>query len=70
MKVIKTVGKILIGVILILAAIYLYLPKDLFTIWFLSVGRGWYQDLLVLIKGSLGLVIALIGLVLIALAKE
>jgi|YNPMSStandDraft_1061717.scaffolds.fasta_scaffold84513_2 hypothetical protein len=61
----KVVLKILAGIILILVGIFLYLPK---------IGSipclGWYKDLLVLIKGSLGGILILVGLIFFAVAKE
>jgi len=61
----KTFLKILIGIILILVGLFLYLPK---------IGGipclGWYKPLLVIIKGSLGGIIILIGLIFFAIAKE
>lgn len=61
----KTVLKIIAGIILILAGLFLYLPK---------IGAipclGWYKDLLILIKGSLGGILVLIGLIFFAIVKE
>jgi hypothetical protein len=61
----KMILKILAGIILILAGLFLYLPE--------IAGipcLGWYKDLLVLIKGSLGGILILIGLIFFAIAKE
>ncbi|MBN1899259.1 MAG: hypothetical protein JW827_10810 [Spirochaetes bacterium] len=61
----KAIIKILAGLILILAGLFLYLPP---------VGTipclGWYKDLLILIKGSAGGIAILIGLVFFAIVKE
>ncbi len=61
----KTVLKIFGGIILILLGLFLYLPP---------IGSipclGWYKDLLILIKGSLGGILILISLILFAIAKE
>lgn len=61
----KTKLKILFGIIFILGGLFLYLPK---------IGCipciGWYKHLIILIKGSLGGILLLIGLVLFAIAKE
>jgi len=61
----KAFLKILIGIILILIALFLYLPK--------IIGipcLGWYKDLFVIIKGSLGLILILAGLIFFAIAKD
>lgn len=61
----KIVLKILLGLILILAGLFVYLPP--------VAGipcLGWYKDLFILIKGALGGVLILIGLVFFAIAKD
>ncbi len=61
----KTFLKILVGIIFILGALFLYLPP--------IAGipcLGWWKDLLVLIKGSLGGILFLIGLIFFAIAKD
>lgn len=61
----KTLLKILIGLIFIIGGLFLYLPK--------IAGMpclGWYKDLLILIKGSFGGILILIGLIFFAIAKE
>lgn len=61
----KTVMKIIIGLVLILAGLFLYLPP------FAGIPcLGWYKDLFILIKGTLGAFIILVGLVFFAIAKE
>ncbi len=61
----KTLLKILAGIILILVGLFLYLPK---------MGGipclGWYKDLLIIIKGASGGIAILIGLIFFAIAKE
>ncbi len=61
----KAVLKILLGLILILGGLFLYLPQ---------IGEipclGWWEDLVVLIKGSIGGIIILIGLIFFAIAKD
>ena len=61
----KTLLKILAGIILILIGLFLYLPK---------IGGipclGWWVHLWVIIKGALGGIVILIGLIFFAIAKE
>lgn len=61
----KIILKILLGIILILFGLFLYLPE--------VAGipcLGWYRDLLILIKGSLGGVLIVVGLIFFAISKE
>lgn len=61
----KSAVKLLAGLLLILAGLFLYLPS------FAGIPcLGWYRDLLVLVKGSLGGVLLLMGLVFFAIARE
>lgn len=61
----KTLLKILAGIILIMVGLFLYLPK-IGGIPFL----GWYDDLWTIIKGASGGIAILIGLIFFAIAKE
>ncbi len=61
----KTFIKILIGIIFIAGALFLYLPP--------IAGipcLGWWKSLWILIKGALGGILFLIGLIFFAIAKD
>ncbi len=59
----KTLLKILIGIIFVLGGLFLYLPTSLGCL-------GWWQHLWVLVKGASGGIVILIGLIFFAIAKE
>ena len=61
MKALKMVLKILIGLALIAAGVFSYLPK---------IGLNWWEYLYILFRGVAGIIVILIGLVFLALAKE
>ena len=60
----KTLFWIVLGIIFILGGLFLYLPS------FAGIPcLGWYKDLLVLVKGSLGGILMLGGLIFMAISK-
>lgn len=61
----KTIVLILLGVVCILGGLFLYLPNGFLGLPCL----GWYKDLLILLKGSLGALVMLVGLVFFAVSK-
>lgn len=52
---------ILVGIIAILIGIFTLIP---------SPGFGWYEELIILIKGGLGLLLIVAGLIAIFLGKD
>ncbi|MBU7032412.1 MAG: hypothetical protein HXS53_07760 [Theionarchaea archaeon] len=52
---------ILVGIIAILIGIFTLIP---------SPGLGWYEELIILIKGGLGLLLIVAGLIAIFLGKD
>ncbi len=64
----KTVLKIIIGIILVLGGLFLYLPMNKIIPginW-----AGWYKDLWIVFKGTIPAVIILVGFIFFAIAKE
>jgi len=62
------IGKILIGIILVIIGIWLLLPLDIFGEW--GGGAAWWQWLLIVLMGLVPVILIFIGAILVWIESE